>query len=878
MSKITRSTSASTTIANVNTYKEIEISASYDLSKTFLTFQISSPSQAGYEEAAAISGKLYTASSKNYVRFERASSGVYTEITINYFIIQLTTATVQRGSKSMEGISSATQTITAIDASKTFLIATARSSQLSATSNEISFSAYFSNTTTIKFLRNSSVGNLYIEWQAITLSDVKSIQTFTNSISSSSTDIAITKINLAKTFIIAYFQIAAMNNNQYKQAYLSSSTNLKIVSPISSVATYYVFIVEMNYDAVYTGDMTITAGNATSGAISIGGTIVVANSIVAMGNQHGYWGNGAGTAKNAGETCVRASALTTTQITLSRGATTNTGISKWQVIEFKDAPKGLPSLIRRLETMDLKQSTSIELEIGPFLSETDFTTRQTALSLSFATHFRIKKNGDTLAAPTGSGSITHSFQGNYKFTFATGDLDTLGTLELFVDISGSTQCQRVYNVIVAAEWDRKYGSTLQNVNVTQLDGHTLASGDWELVGRRIHLSYASGPGFKAVSTNPASPGAQFIGNTTGAGISSEGGAIGNGLDAKGGATSGNGLFAQAPTSGQGIYGLGAGNYNSGIRAYSPNGDGFFTQGKASSYDISSKEIGTLLSNISTLISKLPAADQLMAGATDLEAVKTVVNGGATATNLAAAKTVIDAISTLLGTSISIDSSTTISQCIEKLAGTSFSSAADSLRQISNTKLASGIVDGSSSVLGILAKIAGTSFTSSADSLIAIETIAAAIQNKLPATDQLMAGATDLAAVKTEIDLIFPDLITIDTNIDTIVSKLPATSQSIAGQTDLAAVKTEVDKIQSIIIPDLNTITSKLPSGNISDFGLNTTVENITVSKMLSLLMAMVDGNYVINPTTGDMTIYKRDNVTPLTIVNATEISRTRGAV
>ena len=74
------------------------------------------------------------------------------------------------------------------------------------------------------------------------------------------------------------------------------------------------------------------------------------------------------------------------------------------------------------------------------------------------------------------------------------------------------------------------------------------------------------------------------------------------------------------------------------------------------------------------------------------------------------------------------------------------------------------------------------------------------------------------------------------------------------------------------------LTSQESEKLMSSLTLDTTIEGIPVSKIGSLLMGMVDGNYIIDPDTGDMTIYKRDNVTLLTKVNADETSRTRGAV
>jgi len=74
---------------------------------------------------------------------------------------------------------------------------------------------------------------------------------------------------------------------------------------------------------------------------------------------------------------------------------------------------------------------------------------------------------------------------------------------------------------------------------------------------------------------------------------------------------------------------------------------------------------------------------------------------------------------------------------------------------------------------------------------------------------------------------------------------------------------------------IKAIFDKLPSGIISNFSLGTTVSNVTVEHIFELLMSMSDGRYTIDKSTGRITFFKRDNLTPLTIVTATETSRVR---
>lgn len=76
--------------------------------------------------------------------------------------------------------------------------------------------------------------------------------------------------------------------------------------------------------------------------------------------------------------------------------------------------------------------------------------------------------------------------------------------------------------------------------------------------------------------------------------------------------------------------------------------------------------------------------------------------------------------------------------------------------------------------------------------------------------------------------------------------------------------------------EFDTILGKLPSGTISDFDITDTVDGIPINTIYEIIMAMVNGRFVVNsPSTGDITFYKRDNTTILFQVNVTTLGRTR---
>jgi hypothetical protein len=80
-----------------------------------------------------------------------------------------------------------------------------------------------------------------------------------------------------------------------------------------------------------------------------------------------------------------------------------------------------------------------------------------------------------------------------------------------------------------------------------------------------------------------------------------------------------------------------------------------------------------------------------------------------------------------------------------------------------------------------------------------------------------------------------------------------------------------------IISRLNLITAKLPSTTISNLALNTAIDTgLTLKDCLELSAAMLNGRFIANtPSEGDITFYKRDNTTVLTIVHTTDIERSR---
>lgn len=118
----------------------------------------------------------------------------------------------------------------------------------------------------------------------------------------------------------------------------------------------------------------------------------------------------------------------------------------------------------------IKQSTSVELPIGPFLDDTDGKTAETALTLT-QPDIRLKKNGAAWAQKNAAQTLAHEENGNYEVTLDATDTNTLGLLRLHVAESGALPVWDDFLVVPANVYDSLVGGsdTLQ-ADVTQFGG------------------------------------------------------------------------------------------------------------------------------------------------------------------------------------------------------------------------------------------------------------------------------------------------------------------------------------------------------------------------------------------------------------------------
>ena len=106
----------------------------------------------------------------------------------------------------------------------------------------------------------------------------------------------------------------------------------------------------------------------------------------------------------------------------------------------------------------LRQSTSVDLPIGPFLDETDGKTAETGLTLT-QPDIRLKKNAGNWAQKNAAQTLTHEENGNYEVTLDATDTNTLGHLRLHVHEAGALPVWDDFFVIPAAVYDALVSGT-----------------------------------------------------------------------------------------------------------------------------------------------------------------------------------------------------------------------------------------------------------------------------------------------------------------------------------------------------------------------------------------------------------------------------------
>lgn len=102
--------------------------------------------------------------------------------------------------------------------------------------------------------------------------------------------------------------------------------------------------------------------------------------------------------------------------------------------------------------MMLRQSTAVDIGLGPFVDQADGVTPETSLTISQA-DVRLKKNGGSWAQKSDTNAATHEENGWYEVALNTTDTNTLGELLVAVNESGALPVWRIFQVVPSNVYD-----------------------------------------------------------------------------------------------------------------------------------------------------------------------------------------------------------------------------------------------------------------------------------------------------------------------------------------------------------------------------------------------------------------------------------------
>jgi len=118
----------------------------------------------------------------------------------------------------------------------------------------------------------------------------------------------------------------------------------------------------------------------------------------------------------------------------------------------------------------LKQSTAVDVIVGPFVDKTDGNTAETALTVTQA-EIRLSKNGGNMAQKNEATALSHDELGYYVCKFDATDTNTLGILQLMIHESADAlPVYHEYMVVTANVWDTLCSTDKLQSDLTQIGG------------------------------------------------------------------------------------------------------------------------------------------------------------------------------------------------------------------------------------------------------------------------------------------------------------------------------------------------------------------------------------------------------------------------
>lgn len=117
----------------------------------------------------------------------------------------------------------------------------------------------------------------------------------------------------------------------------------------------------------------------------------------------------------------------------------------------------------------LKQSTAVDVIVGPFIDDTDGKTAETALTITQA-EVRLSKNGGNMAQKNEATALAHDELGYYDCNLDATDTNTLGRLQLMIHEAGALPVYHEYMVVTANFYDSVCSTDTLQADLTQMGG------------------------------------------------------------------------------------------------------------------------------------------------------------------------------------------------------------------------------------------------------------------------------------------------------------------------------------------------------------------------------------------------------------------------
>ncbi len=158
--------------------------------------------------------------------------------------------------------------------------------------------------------------------------------------------------------------------------------------------------------------------------------------------------------------------------------------------------------------LNIRQSTTISVKIGPYLDSTDGNSQESGLTIA-NTDVKLSKNGGTFASKN-SGGGTYDTNGFYTISLNPTDTDTVGLLQLSSHVTGALAVYHELQVLEEALYDAIYAASAARIpaDLTHIGGAAVNTGSAQL---GVNVVNAAGTGWTSGAITAAVIAADAIG-------------------------------------------------------------------------------------------------------------------------------------------------------------------------------------------------------------------------------------------------------------------------------------------------------------------------------------------------------------------------------